>query len=298
MNTDFRLIQIEAPRKKTKRPTGKINWKPLEEPTLRVLSLGAGVQSSALYLMACAGKIMPKPDVAIFSDTGCEPPYVYEYLGYLASKGSHHIPIIRASKGNLMTDILRSKRGHRFATMPLHVRNDEGKHALLRRQCTREYKLEPIEQKVRELLGAQPRQRIKGVAEVWIGISTDEAIRVKPSRNRWMSNYHPLIDLGMSRADCLSWLQSNGYELPQKSSCIVCPYHDNAFWLNLKENHPAEFQQAVEFDREIRSGLKSVDCNAYFHRSLQPLDAIDFASLIGQPEPDQFLGECEGMCGV
>jgi hypothetical protein len=38
--------------------------------TLRVLSLGAGVQSTTLALMAAHGEIGPMPDCAIFADTG------------------------------------------------------------------------------------------------------------------------------------------------------------------------------------------------------------------------------------
>ncbi len=43
------------------------------ERDLRVLSLGAGVQSSTLLFKMLHGEIEP-PDIAIFSDTGNEPP--------------------------------------------------------------------------------------------------------------------------------------------------------------------------------------------------------------------------------
>jgi hypothetical protein len=36
----------------------------------RVLNLGAGVQSTALYLMYVKGEIQPQIDCAIFADTG------------------------------------------------------------------------------------------------------------------------------------------------------------------------------------------------------------------------------------
>ena len=50
---------------------------------LNVLSLGAGVQSSTLALMAAHGEIEPMPDCAIFADTGDEPKDVYEWLKWL-----------------------------------------------------------------------------------------------------------------------------------------------------------------------------------------------------------------------
>ena len=40
---------------------------------IHVLSLGAGVQSSTLALMAAAGEVTPMPTAAIFADTQAEP---------------------------------------------------------------------------------------------------------------------------------------------------------------------------------------------------------------------------------
>ena len=58
--------------------------------------------------------------------------------------------------------------------------------------------------KIRELLGLRPRQRVPAgtTVEMWLGISTDEAIRMKDSRDRWITNRYPLIEVGMSRRDC------------------------------------------------------------------------------------------------
>jgi 3'-phosphoadenosine 5'-phosphosulfate sulfotransferase (PAPS reductase)/FAD synthetase len=50
--------------------------------TLTVISLGAGVQSSTMALMAAKGEL-PKPDCAIFADTGYEPKKIYEYLEWI-----------------------------------------------------------------------------------------------------------------------------------------------------------------------------------------------------------------------
>jgi hypothetical protein len=49
---------------------------------------------------------------------------------------------------------------------------------MLYRQCTHDYKVIPIQKKIRELLGIKPRHRVKKgqLVEQWIGISTDEAI--------------------------------------------------------------------------------------------------------------------------
>lgn len=51
----------------------------MSEPTIRTLSLGAGVQSTTLLLMSLDGTL-PKVDYAIFADTGWEPQRVYDHL--------------------------------------------------------------------------------------------------------------------------------------------------------------------------------------------------------------------------
>ncbi len=216
------------------------------------------------------------------------------------------IPILRVSAGNIRHDVLQSKDGKtRFATMPLYVRSPAGSapEGVLRRQCTREYKIEPITRKIRELLGLRPRQRVKGRVEQWFGISLDEITRVKDNRYHWIDNRYPLIEKRMTRWDCILWLRQHGYPTPPKSSCIGCPYHGNEFWRQLRDHSPEEWQDAVEFDRQIRTGLKGVLQDAYVHRSLVPLDQVDLSTPEDRGQmtlafDDDFDAECEGMCGV
>src|ERR1039457_2711716 len=126
----------------------------MNEPTLRVLSLGAGVQSTALLLMACDGSL-PKVDTAIFADTGWEPKRVYEHLDRITTVAADAgIPVLRVAKGNIRDDALDP--AHRYVSIPYHIHNPDGSQAMGRRQCTKEYKLAPINRKIRELLGAKP----------------------------------------------------------------------------------------------------------------------------------------------
>lgn len=59
---------------------------PVENAALRVVSLGAGVQSTVLLLMAAKREIGPMPDCAIFADTQFEPPAIYEHLAWLSDE--------------------------------------------------------------------------------------------------------------------------------------------------------------------------------------------------------------------
>ncbi|GAB3813401.1 hypothetical protein [Kribbella italica] len=247
-------------------------------PTLTALSLGAGVQSTTLLLLAAEG-VLPRPDVAIFADTGWEPAAVYAQLDRLADVArAAGIELHRVSKGNLRA--AATDPAHRYASVPYFIRNPDGSNGIGRRQCTSEYKLAPITRKVRELLGANPpafrRVPAGRVCEQWIGFSTDEIGRVSDRRRvKYLTNRYPLLDLGMSRKDCQRWLAARGWGDTVKSACIGCPFHGNRAWRDLRDNHPGEWVDAVAFDAAIRNGGargSSLRGTAYLHASRVPLD--------------------------
>lgn len=70
---------------------------------IHILSLGAGVQSSCIALMATAGLITPMPEAAIFADTQSEPQDVYDYLKYLT-------PLLNLRRMNLNSKSARIDR--------------------------------------------------------------------------------------------------------------------------------------------------------------------------------------------
>lgn len=74
---------------------------------LRVLSLGAGVQSTTLALVAAHGEITPMLDCAVFADTGEEPAGVYRHLAWLQSEDLLPFPIHVVRTGPL-GDYLRA----------------------------------------------------------------------------------------------------------------------------------------------------------------------------------------------
>lgn len=270
-----------------------------EQAPLRVLSLGAGVQSSTLLLMAARGEFEHVPDCAIFADTGWEPPHVYEWLDFLEEEVRGVIPIHRVSIGNIREAVLdRSKRNPQ---PPFYVRSNQAdRETMIRRQCTKGYKIEPIQKKVRELIGLKPRQRApkEVVVEQWMGISMDEVQRMKPSRLAWIEHRWPLIERRMDRRGCFSWMSDHGYPEPDKSSCIGCPYHSDHQWREMRDNDPESWRDAVEFDRQLREvGVRGIEGECYLHRSLVPLDEVDLSTAEDRGQLN-FLAECEGMCGI
>ncbi|MFG2986164.1 hypothetical protein ACGFYQ_33770 [Streptomyces sp. NPDC048258] len=255
---------------------------------LRILSLGAGVQSTTVALLSAAGHL-PRLDAAIFADTGWEPRAVYAHLDRLEREVLQPagIPLYRVSVGNIRDDALDPE--HRFASMPLFIKNRNGGDGMTRRQCTSEYKLKPIKRKVRQLLGyPHPTPVPRGLyAEQWIGISRDEIGRAKDSGIQYLRSAFPLLDLdgaadgreGWTRDDCLRYLRANGWETTPKSACIGCPFHGNSQWRRLRDEQPQEWADAVAFDAAIRSGNARGNANgkpllgeAFLHRSRVPLD--------------------------
>ena len=259
--------------------------------TLNIISLGAGVQSSTMALMAAHGEITPMPDAAIFADTGWEPKAVYDHLARL--EAALPFPVYRVSSGNIRDDAIAKTNttGQRFAAIPWHMKMFNGDASMGRRQCTSEYKLLPLYRKVRELLGGKTP---KGGCSMWVGISTDEAQRMKPARVKYIVNTWPLIDCGISRKDCIAWLKSHGWDAP-KSSCIGCPFHSNNEWRALTKE---EFEDACIVDEAIRSPTNGIIGQQFVHRSLIPLREVDFRTAEEAGQIDMFGNECEGMCGV
>lgn len=278
---------------------------------LRILSLGAGVQSSCIALMSAAGEL-PMMDAAIFADTQNEPPAVMRYLEMLDARLP--FPVYRVTAGNLAEDFLAAARGekNRCGQPPFYVKQPDEKAAaagrppddrggMLWRQCTKDYKITPIQRKVRELIAVSGAKTVLQ----YIGISLDEAHRMKHSGVKYITNIYPLIDLRMSRWDCLRWIAKAGLPEPPKSACWHCPYRSNAQWRTMKITDPESWQAAVNFDNAARAA-KAVKINGsgitgevFVWRGMKPLEDADLTNDIdnGQGEID-FGNECEGMCGV
>lgn len=270
-------------------------------PTHRILSLGAGVQSTTVLLMSCHGDL-PKLDAVVFADTGWEPQAVYRHLDWLEKEvGRYGVKIHRVSGGNIKEDALRSQvrgkavDGHRWASMPFFVLGPDGERGMIRRQCTKEYKLTPIRKWLRMWLGYKPRQRIPAAtAEQWIGISADEWKRQRGSGVQWVMNRHPLLELDMTRLGCYEWLEQHGYAEPPRSACVGCPFRSKAEWRWLQTHEPESFQDACEFDERIRKcgGMRG---QVFLHAERIPLRDVDLRTdneKHGQRTLDELCPSC------
>ena len=250
---------------------------------LRILSLGAGVQSSALALMIEQGEL-PPIDAAIFADVKGEPKKGYEWLEYLKTKITSY-PIHVVTWRDLKQDILDASKGeYKAFTAPFFTKNSEtGKRGMLRRQCTADYKIKPVVQKIRELLGLAKGEKRKAGTQVdlLMGISQDEISRMKRNPIKYINNVYQLVDKKMTRKDCIEWMEDNFYPRPPRSACTFCPYHSNEEWIRIKNDSPEEWKEVVAMDRAIRSqerfkeknkGSASLKDEIFLHRSCKPID--------------------------
>jgi len=264
---------------------------------LRILSLGAGVQSTTLALMIEHGEI-PMVDCGIFADTMAEPKKVYEHLDWLEKKVS--FPIHRVFKGNLLEDVINSVNNNtRVSTPPFFTKNkNTGKKGILLRQCTQDYKVIPINKKVRELLGLKKGQKVgKNIkVDMLMGISKDEIARTRINKLQYIRNIYPLIEKDMRRYHCLEWIKNHNYPIPPRSACTFCPYHSNIEWLNIKKNKN-EWENVIKLDKIIRNKTKNIKDDLYLHKSTTPLDEVDLEEKNNQL--DLFNDICdEAVCGV
>ena len=275
-----------------------------KKPDLRILSLGAGVQSSTLLMKIYNNEIAPV-DAAIFADTGNEPQEVYEWFEFLKEKVSDKIPIIMVNNdrntGNIAEDIL-SPSGF-FASIPVYTKHKEtGKLGMTLRTCTDRYKIRPINAKVRELLDVN---NLRGkVVEIVMGISSDEIQRAKYPPNKWAVNCYPLVENNISRHDCLHYFESLGFPQPPRSACVICPYHSNKEWKRIKTKYPEEFAYAIHFDNELRSDktksqfVNKLDSELFLYKGKIPLRDATFDEDNEKFQGSLFDDECEGYCGV
>lgn len=281
---------------------------------MRILNLGGGVQSTTLYLMALRGEVDPI-DCAIFADLGEEPRSVYAHMEWLKSLGGPTIHVVSA--GLLGNDIIHginstgqamvfSKSKDRVASIPAFTAQNEGEPiGKIRRQCTSEYKIRPIENFIRRtLLGLAKGQRIKSNLTQLFGISLDEAgrgTRIKQNSPAWSTPEFPLIQKMMTRENCVSWLE--GFGVPHKvprSACVFCPYKSDHEWLLLRETDPDGWNRAVEIDEALR--IEGSVCNRglneklYIHKSCRPLKEVHLTD--NERGQSNFSFECEGGCAL
>lgn len=260
---------------------------------MKILSCGAGMQSSALHLMSCEnalamrkGKLpvwpdVPIYDVSIFCDLGFEPPWVKKQVEFLKDAGhSCGVPLV-VLESPLYEDFMQNFGERRTISIPWWTIRDDGHKSKMPRNCTIDYKVELISKYVRwELLGYKKGQRLrdedKKAHEMHMGFSAEEARRCKESPNPMFVNRFPLVDMGLTRADNYAYIKDVWGLETKASACTFCPFHKNYFFKYLRENEPEQFKKVVGVDELLRDKTPKppMDSDLFISRSRKRLEDL------------------------
>lgn len=230
---------------------------------MKILSCGAGMQSTALALMACEnvkspGKfpLVPIYDLICFCDLGKEPPWVMEQVRFIEKaclKAGIKFEVLRSP---LYEDYLNNFGNKRVVSIPFWTVGEDGKKGRMLRNCTLEYKIGLIQKYVRlELLGYKKGQRTKPedlkAHEMHIGFSFEEKHRCRENPHKMFFNVFPLVEMQLERKDNYAYIRDVWGLKTKASACSFCPYHRNYFFQHLKQNAEDEYKDLVAFDEML-----------------------------------------------
>ena len=230
---------------------------------MKILSFGAGMQSTALALMSCENvdaerkgherpyPLVPVYDLVVFCDLGFEPPWVMQQAEFVHRACDAAGIRYEMLDVPLHRDLMQNFGRRRTVSIPWWTLRDDGHKSRMPRNCTLDYKVERISKFVRwEVLGYKKGQRLrdedKKAHEMHMGFSFEEKQRCKDSPNPMFVNRFPLVDMELTRADNYAYILDVWGLDTKASACCFCPFHRNYFFENLKEHQPQTYAKLLE----------------------------------------------------
>lgn len=258
---------------------------------MKVISLGWGVQSFTMACMSALGDL-PEVDYAIHADTGYERESTYKLAAQFTPWLNEHGVRVETVKC-VRNDVVMAQWSN-SVMIPAFTLDNQGNKGQLRRQCTHDWKVMPVRRFVKERLSKHSH------CEMWLGISVDEAGRMRDSDVKFVDNWYPLIEMKMTRADCVTWLKAHDLPVPDKSACVFCPYHNRKQWEDLKIAGGKDWETAVKVDEDIRDKRGGAGFPLFVHGKRVPLtQAVHTAEDDGAKQAEMFTeDECEGYCFI
>lgn len=230
-----------------------------QQPLTSVWSCGGGVDSTAIAVLITQGRL-PKPDLAFMTDVGWERSSTWDYVTQVLRPRLKAVgvwlEVIKTSDST--NNDLVSRDG--FVAIPAHTRRN-GKVIKFNTRCSGPWKMAVAKRWLR----AQGVER----CENWIGIAAEESHRAKPSKLKWFGHRWPLIELGMTREDCLYLVGQSGWPMPGRTSCVMCPQQSDGEWRRMAKREPEEFARACAIERKMQEQAPGT----FLHRSCVPLTA-------------------------
>lgn len=232
---------------------------------MKILSFGAGMQSTALALMSCENAIrktnpyplVPIYDAVIFCDLGLEPTWVKEQMEFTRRSCESAGIFFKVLETPLYHDFVQNFGERRTVSIPWWTLRSDGHKSKMPRNCTIDYKVNEISKYVRwELLGYNRGQHLKPedykAHEMHMGFSAEESRRCGENPNKLFVNHFPLVEMGMTRADSYKYILEVWGLDTKASACAFCPFHRNYFFQYLKENDNEVYNAVIGIDNLLR----------------------------------------------
>jgi len=272
---------------------------------MKILSYGAGVQSTALVLMSCenaraAGDppypLVPVYDAVIYCDLGLEPPWVISQLEFAQNACKKAGIFFKVLDTKLYQHFLENFGERRTISIPWWTLRDDGKKSKMPRNCTIDFKVNEITNYVRwELLGYKKGQRLKPEDvkghQMHMGFGIEEQHRCHENPHQLFTNHFPLVDMGMDRAASYAYILEHWGLKTKASACAFCPFHRNYYFQYLKQYAPETYQAILKVDHLLRDKTPKppMDSDLFVSRSRKRLEDLT-------PE-DCCDAECFEYCG-
>jgi hypothetical protein len=215
----------------------------------------------------------------VFANVGdkAESPDTIKYIAevlkpYAAEHGIEWVDVQRQRRDGTPVDLYEElHRPIRSIDIPVRMSNG----APGNRNCTVEFKIKPI---------AKWIKRNAPTCTLGKGISTDEPHRATPSRESdGYTSAYPLIELGVSRSDCLRIVREAGLPQPPKSSCWFCPYKTTDQWITMRREKPELFAATAELERMLNRKRAEIGKDAVYVSGVGARKALPITEAI----PDQ-----------
>lgn len=268
------------------------------KPTLHVCSFSGGKDSTAM-LLRMLEKGMPV-DIILFCDTGLEFPALYDHIRKVEQNIGRKVTVVKCADDFeyllLHKEIQRKPKSRNVARYGID-RDGYSWAGPKLRWCTEVLKNRPREQYLKKL-----REDYEVVE--YIGIAADETYRINRKCNQKDGTRLPLVDWGMTEADCLAYCKERGYdwgglyEKFHRVSCWCCPLQsladcrilyrdfpdlwdqlkrwDNMTWRSFKENYTVEqLEQRFDFEDEWLKAGNRLGTKAFYSALRERLVELD-----------------------
>ena len=261
----------------------------MDKPELHVVSFSGGKDSTAMLLRMI--ELGMPVDVILFCDTGLEFPELYEHIRKVEKYIGKTVTTIRADES--FEYLFREKPINRRDNSPVTLRYGEqlgyGWAGPRQRWCTEKLKNIPRNRYLSQL------RKQYDVIE-YVGIAADEKYRLERKNNQRDSCRHPLVDWGMTEADCLAYCYERRfdwgglYEYFSRVSCWCCPLQSLQDCRQLYLHFPTLWSQLKEWDkstwRDFKAGWsvekleKRFDFEEEWQKAEKPLKGKAFYSAL------------------